>query len=284
MDVELYNKSRKCHSEVHKFDISNNQNEEELLLTLMNDFHFLPYISESVIPSFERLTINKSLPNNNNTTINEVKLLKNPPEKSIKKYGRANLIGKSVLYAAFIFPTVLSENTPEIGDLVTVSDWKLKENDNPLIVYPIFDYYNSKELQLLSEFNRITKDLPENLKDILIVDACMIASAFSKFVEKGKEINYTLSAHLSDKIFNELQNGKIEAIIYPSVKDGVESSNIALKPEVFNQKYKLAQVRECLVISKNKDGIYLQELKRSYNFDEFICWSKGELLDYKIEF
>ncbi len=141
------------------------------------------------------------------------------------------------------------------------------------MVYPVFDFFNTNNIQLKNEFNNSIKNYSQNLKEIIIIDNCLIASYFSKFVERGKEINYTLSAHIADKILNKMYNGKIEAIIYPSVKDRTRSDNIALKPEIFNQKYHLLEVRESRVISKKEGRIFLKVIKTTTKFNtEYIRW------------
>ena len=273
MDTNYLNGFRKLQEKIEKFDLSISPEDEDILLAQLMEVRLLTFGFSKIVPDFQRLTINKSLPENNNTTITEIKFLKNPPEKSVTKYNRANLKNQSVLYATFILPTALSENNPDLGDLVTISYWELIAENNPLIVYPVFDFYKTRNMQLKQEFAKAIKDYPEDLKDVIIIDNCLVASYFSKYVEKGKEINYTFSAHLADKIFNKIHNGKIEAIIYPSVKDVTRTDNIVIKPNVFNSKYKLAEVRESLVISKKNGTILLHELNRTKKFEkEIIIW------------
>ena len=110
-------------------------NEEELnSIRKELDKHELAILcAEKVVPTFKRLTVNKYLPENNNETVNEISLLKNPPAESVKKYGRANLINQSILYGTFILPTALLELNPEVGDIVTVSEWELKNENDALV-------------------------------------------------------------------------------------------------------------------------------------------------------
>ncbi|MGD1046634.1 MAG: hypothetical protein ABR936_15105 [Bacteroidota bacterium] len=273
MDLDYLNDFRKLQQQIEKLDISSSPNEEIIHISLLNDLNLWIFPFTKIVKKFERLTINKSLPGNNNLTITEVKFLKYPPPDSVIKYNRANLKKQSILYATFLLPTILNENNPDKGDLVTISYWELREENTPLVVYPVFDYFNTKNLQLKNEFNKGIQKYPEDLKDIVIIDNCLIASYFSKYIEKGKEINYTFSAHIADRIFNKMYNGKIEAIIYPSVKDITGIDNIALKPDVFDKKYKLVRVKESLVVSKERDSIILHEMKRTKNFDDtFIKW------------
>jgi hypothetical protein len=270
MDNDYFNSFKKLQEDIEKIDISSSQQDEEILVNQLMDLKLFAFGFLKIVPSVQRLTINKSLPDNDNSTITEIKFLKNPPPESVTKYNRANLKNQSVLYATFLLPTALNENNPDLGDLVTFSYWELKKENNPLIVYPVFDFYKTKNMQLKQEFTKGIKNYPEDLKNVVILDNCLVASYFSKYVEKGKEINYTFSAHLADKIFNKIYNGQIEAIIYPSVKDVTRTDNIAIKPDVFNAKYKLVEVRESSVVSKKNGSILLQELKRTKNFDERI--------------
>ncbi len=258
---------------IESFDISETPEEESLLLNFLKNLKLLTLGFEKVVPEFERLTVNKSLPENNNETINEISFLKNPPEDCINKYGRANLRNTSILYAAFCKPTTILENTPEKGDLVTISKWRAKKDNDPLIVYPVFDYFNIKDFQLKTVFNQAINRYSPELKDRFIADTCFIASCFSKKVAKGKEINYTLSAHLADKIFNEIYSGKIEAIIYPSVKDKADTNNIAMKPSVFKEKYELYEVTESRVLGIGNGEVMFQRIKQTTEFeDEIIKW------------
>lgn len=268
MDADYLNVFRKLQEDIEKLDISSSPQDEEILVERLMELKLFFFGFSKIIPDFKRLTINKSLPNNDNSTITEIKFLKNPPPESVTKYNRANLKNQSILYATFLLPTALNENNPDLGDLVTVSYWELKKDNNPLVVYPVFDFFKTKSMQLKKEFIKGIKDYPEGLKDIAIIDSCLVASYFSKYVEKGKEINYTFSAHLADKIFNKIYNGQIEAIIYPSVKDITRTDNIAIKPDIFNARYKLVEVRESVVASKGNGAILLQELKRTKDFDE----------------
>ena len=97
---------------------------------------------------------------------------------------------------------------------------------------------------------------------------------FSKFVGKGKELNYIFSAHFADKIFNEFHEGIVEAIIYPSVQDSGITNNIALKPHVFEEKYMIEEIEEDLVCAKNGLSLLTKRLKSTKKIDPLqrIVW------------
>jgi hypothetical protein len=275
MDSDFINSYKELIKEIKCFDISSTPEDEVGLLQSLNNFSFHMFGFSKIVPKLERLTINKTLPNNCNDTIKEIKYLKNPPKELVTKYNRANLKNQSILYATLHLPTALNENNPDIGDLVTISKWELIINDLPLIVYPAFDFNDSHDLQLKNEFYKAIKHYPEELRESIIIDNCVVASYFSKYVEKGKEINYTLSAHIADRIFKNVDNGnQIEAIIYPSVKDSTRTNNLAIRPEIFNEKYKLMEVIESIVISKLNGSIFLKTIKRTTNFkNNLIKWN-----------
>src|ERR1700722_13376065 len=69
-------------------------------LDLIKDY--LPIVCRHFKPAqLVRVTINKRIPGVGNNRIDKIEHLKYPPEGSVTKYGRCNLIHSSVLYGAF---------------------------------------------------------------------------------------------------------------------------------------------------------------------------------------
>lgn len=81
-----------------------------------------------------------------------------------------------------------------------------------------------------------------------------IADAFTKRIKAGQHLDYIFSAYFSNKILYELENGSIDAIYYPSVKDGLTFENLAIKPHVFDKTYYLAEVFEDFVVQDLESG------------------------------
>jgi hypothetical protein len=187
--------------------------------------------------------------------------------EKLNRYGRANLKNQSVLYASFILPTLIKETNPDVGDLVTISRWKLKNEYTPLIVSPIIDYAKCNDYQLRTEFERALSQLPNEWQKITFQHYCLTAKHFGKYVERGKDINYIFSAHFANKIFHEIYGGKIEAIIYPSVQDSGTTSDIAIKPNVFNEKYEIEEISESVVYLKNGYSLFLKDIKSTQKVD-----------------
>jgi hypothetical protein len=256
--------------DIDKVDLCDTPFDENIIISELKLFNPLCFAFSKVVPFLQRLTINKNLQDNNNETITQLKLLKNPPldvMKKLDRYGRANLKDQSVLYASYIFPTLIKETKPEIGDLVTISKWKLKNDNTPLIVYPVIDYQNCNDSQLRSEFEYALLQQPKEWQEMIFKHYCLISRHFGKYVEKGKEINYIFSAHFADKIFHKIYDGKIEAIIYPSVQDSGISNNIAIKPDIFNEKYEIDEISEEVVFSKGRQSQFLKSIKSTRKVD-----------------
>lgn len=267
MNIELDQTFLKYIEDIDKVDLCTMPFDENEIISELKTFNPLCFAFCKVVPYMQRLTINRNLLNNNNKSITELKHLKNPPSEVLHKYGRANLKYQSILYATYILPTLIKETRPEIGDLVTISKWKLKNEKTPLIVSPIIDYPKCNDYQLKNEFKNGLQKYSAERQKIIFQNHCLIAKHFGKYVEKGKDINYIFSAHFADKIFHEIHDGKIEAIIYPSVQDSGTTSNIAIKPDVFNEKYEIDEICESVVYSNNGYSLFLKAIKSTQKVD-----------------
>jgi hypothetical protein len=264
LKIELDPAFLKYLENIEREDLSSSSVDEGFVISEIKQFKPLLFPFSRIVPEIQRLTINKKLSNNNNETITKLDDLKNPPDEIVKKlnrYGRANLKDQSVLYASFKLQTLVKETNPDVGDLITISKWKLKKEDTPLMVSPIIDYEKCKDYQLRNEFEKALMKEPKGWQEIRFQHYCLIARHFGKYVEKDKNINYIFSAHFANKIFHEIYDGKIEAIIYPSVQDSGATSNIALKPDIFNEKYEIDEITESLVVSNYDHALFLKPIK-----------------------
>lgn len=220
-------------------------------------------------PQLQRVTINKNLPNKKNERINDINKLKYPPSDDVKKYGRANNVGQSIFYGTIdSYLIALNEMKPKVGDLITVSTWRLRD-DESLSVSPIFKItsednitHNELSLRFSIVYQKLlkhhAKEVAEQIEELLQ----FIAECFAKDVEYGNNYDYFMSSYFANKFFSELDNGNVEALVYPSVKVKLKFSNIAIKPEVFDKKYQLLEVEENIIreIPKKKDSGYLSKV------------------------
>jgi hypothetical protein len=251
-----------------------------------NIYFFSCPIFERAYDDLKRITINKYLSGGENKRIEKISFLKYPPSDKVKKYGRSNLINQSVLYATLNNPiTALSEMKPKVGDIITLSKWKLKD-DAMTNVCPIFHVtskdnviHNSISLEFKIDYQNAlrqehSKEIAEQIDEL----QKFIAECFAKDVNYEDRYDYFLSAYFANKILYEFENGFIDAIIYPSVQQSLTFSNIAIKPDVFDKNYYLSEVTEFEIeISPNNsfNGYWMKNPKHAIKFDEsndLIIW------------
>lgn len=231
--------------------------------------------TEGVFPELNRLTINRQILGANKR-INEIKFLKYPPPELVKSYGRCNVPGQSVLYASYGMLNIMSEMKPKMGDLITISTWKPKK-DAPLSFYPIFfnqppdGTINLTMHKYMQEFQRLNKDYPPNLRYMLERLTSFIADAFSRrFPHNSNNLNYLVSAYYANKMLNEYNDAKIDAIFYPSVQQKLAFENIAIKPQVFDEKYELVEVDQSVVVmvpNHRGNGYFTEGISYCKKFD-----------------
>lgn len=225
-------------------------------------FGYIPLPKYECIPArLERLTINESVPPFNNERINEIKYIKYPPVEFVKKYGRCNVLNHSMFYGAFNFLTIMGELKPGIGKAVTHSEWVLKE-DAPLKMFPIFFItkadskgHNSLSLEILDEHEDFTSHFSNSDRKALDMSVEFLAKCFAKDVEHTNHFDYFLSSYISKKIF-DFEEINYDGIVYPSVQLQLEVSNMAIRPDVFDKKFKLRKVGHAInIIEPGKNGI-----------------------------
>ncbi|MGP8216903.1 MAG: hypothetical protein ACLQQ4_15155 [Bacteroidia bacterium] len=228
--------------------------EKQLLLMLD---HTLPFFAHLVLtngfPIITRLTVNRRVLEVNKR-IHEIKHLKYPPPKNVTKYGRCNLPGQSVLYGTFNELIAFNELKPRIGDLVSISVWRMKENE--MIKYcPIFKIppinngtINPRLLEISREYEKKLLEYPEFMRGPINNLVQFIADGFTKRVPDSNHLDYIFSAYFADKIFNDFENNTIDAIYYPSVQNRLSFENIAIKPSVFDRKYDLIEVTDKVIV------------------------------------
>jgi len=266
--------------------------EKQLLLMLDRSLPFFAHLhSKNVFPELIRLTINRNVLGYNRR-IRKISQLKYPPAEKVTKYGRCNLPGQSILYATYPQITAFGEMKPSIGDLVTISHWKLRQPDSLLSFCPIFKNQPKGENMInprTFEYNKIylnkTKDYPTHFRQQMDDLIQFIADGFTREVKPANHLDYIFSAYFSNKILNEFENGTIDAIYYPSVQDGLNSENLAIKPKVFDQMYALSEVHDQVLTNTPETGFrgYFGEgFDRCKKFDvesDGIIWDPNANMD-----
>ncbi len=264
--IENYLESlKKLYFKVGEIDRNISTERESELIKVIKEKFNLPALSFfRLYPSFERLTINRLVPPFENSRIKRIRYLLNPPSHYVENLGRANLRHQSIFYATFLAPTAINELKPEPGDLFTISKWKLIDKNTQLHVYPIFEkqktdlykklksagivkYDEGAELSILYE--GVLKDKSEEERKMIYGIQKFVSKCFSLEVNDSNTSRYLFTAAIADKIFHHNYDGAIEAITYPSIYDSTGVKNIAIKPHILHQKYRLDSVREYELIA-----------------------------------
>lgn len=232
-------------------------------------------VLEGSFPELTRLTINRNVIKKNER-LSKIENIKYPKPEIILKYGRCNKPKQSIFYAGFIKPTILMELNPDVGDLITTSTWKIKD-DRKMVYCPIFlnqptdGTLNPDSFILEQTFDKSIKLYSEEERKLIRYVNQFVADEFSKEVKSSNGYEYFLSAYFSNIILYEVNRGKIDAILYPSVKDKLSSGNIAIKPNVFEKNYILYEVTESIMLNKIPEGnhILLEEkgITRTFDFE-----------------
>jgi hypothetical protein len=75
-------------------------------------------------------------------------------------------------------------------------------------------------------------------------------------VSDNNTSRYLFTAAVADKILYQNFDGAIEAITYPSIHDSTGVKNIAIRPHILHQKYRLDSVREYeLIVNFNGEPV-----------------------------
>jgi len=266
---------------------------EQWLITNLKRFTtdqiFVHLTAEKSFPQIKRLTINEKVrEDRRNDRLIELSQIKyHPFPEKISWYGRANMKKQSVLYAGFDTTTILNEIKPKVGQLFTVSTWRCSDTEK-LTLSPIFKNWmrpdnivNAFYLSTVNNYNRLIKQLPKNIAQVSDELIQFIADAFIKRVEETDEYGYFFSAYFGSFMLNDFEtnDGKpIDAIVYPSVAEDGEFSNVAIKPQVFDRVYPQPyEVEEFLVESTptiDSPGYSAIRCGRTNNFDI----EKGKIL------
>lgn len=239
----------------------NENTSKQIEFLLKYHFIFLTSLTfKKRIDSFLRITINKRVnEDGREQTINEIKKLKYPPDGA-KTNGRANLIGEKILYGTDNIISSLKEVRAENNDVITISTWKLK-SEKALTITPIFknfpyiynESFNLNFIELKKEYDTKLNQNDKYTQDSIDLFVQFLSDCFSKQVHPNNNYDYFLSSYYANRLFNFLQNGEIDCILYPSVQDDFSGINIAMKHDVFDTNYKLEQVQEKIVLLTPQD-------------------------------
>ena len=205
----------------------------------------------------QRVSINRFVRDDKtNNRLYHLEDLKYPPKKVLDKlyYNRASYKNQSIFYGGFGYLQALFENSPNLGDLYTVSTWKQKENTELCYVSIFHDEkVMSSSTIFENDWNHYIdqlEKLDERTRKALEKLFALITFFFIRPVDKSKKIEYLFSSYIANKIFETDHSPKIEAILYPSVPMEFIATNLAIKPEAFDRKFDFIKAEEFIVTHK----------------------------------
>lgn len=241
---------------------------------------------ESNLNPLYRITVNKKIPNNNNSRILHTSQLRNPPRKFVTRYGRANIPGSSVFYASFTSNVACIEISPKKDDLITITKWV---QEKAIWLTPVYrsglilkkstwtqELFNRFETNLNTKFDFETTEYYKYFMNILTEE-------FTKKVLESSDLNYFLSANFANKILFG-NGGHTEAIVYPSVRNDYQNPNIAIKPKAMS-KFRLHSAVEARILtdpSMNKLKWNFEPTSLTRNIDnknQLILWNSNNVSD-----
>ena len=233
----------------------------------------------------KRVSINRTIKEDkSNNRLLSIDDLKYPPAKVIDKlyYNRANYKKQPIFYGGFGKLQALFENMPNTGDLFTLSTWRQKSNTK-LHYAEIFhdekvhrhtDLYKSEWKSYCELLQSLENRKSNALKKLLSLTTYF----FFRPVDPSRKIEYLFSAFLTNKIFEMHFPEKIEAILYPSVQMEYISTNLAIKPESFDDKFEFVKAEEFIVLNRieGKRQIISQKIAEANRIDKSILyWEKA---------
>jgi hypothetical protein len=205
-----------------------------------------------------RITFNKPITNQGRGgQLKKISNLLGPPP-ILSTFNRCNLPGESIFYCALDLNTATWETKPKPNDVITVSEWKIK-NGQQLMINTVFNHPS------INDINKESKDAYEGYlkeKDKLhpnqyeIFDTIIkfVTEEFIKPVPKDKPKEYLFSAQFASNLFIPSKNGlSIEAIWYPSIQRRYGVTNVAILNQIVLQKLDLLSITTYDVVATKYD-------------------------------
>lgn len=161
----------------------------------------------------------------------------NCPSKLIKKPGRLNKKGESLLYTAMEPKTALAEVNLNARDFYSLIVYKAKDNVKMNV---IGGNYNYKNLEIFDE------------KAILVIETYnnFLRDEFSRYVSDGSEFLYLISEIIAKDYFDLPPRSVQDAWYYPSVKNK-SKYNACFRPEIAKD---LLELRGAMICKKTNDS------------------------------
>jgi RES domain len=194
-----------------------------------------------------RVTNNKYLYNGQKVKLQKVTDLVGPPIGK-SNHGRCNLKGESVFYSALDFKTAIWETRPEVGDLITVSEWEIKPGEKlntHYIFHPTLTTTNKESAGAYNAWLQSKKEINPELVEVFDELILFLTEQYMKKVSDNEKENYLFSANYSSRLIQQKpdNNGfKIDAVCYPSVRMEYGLTNLAIFNDCVFDKLQLNKI------------------------------------------
>lgn len=226
-------------SKLNEFDFDNfSQNRYKTYRSLFNDV----FASENLYPilyfPIENIVFSRARINNDKYIFKSVKDLWYPPKEKATA-GRFNKKNEPMFYATHNIATAILEVNPQKGDIVTVLNFKIKQQYvNSLFLS--WKYYAEELMKLLNE------------KDIIRLE--YIIGQSRKIISSERKELYTPTQVFA----SSFRLPELECFIYESISTEFNSLNFAFKPEFIDQEniFEFSSVITYEIISNYEDYKY----------------------------
>jgi hypothetical protein len=185
----------------------------------------------------------------------------NPPAKSVKM-GRCNSEGESIFYCSSDFITTILEVKPEIGNYITIANFKnfYTENVPQFRINAIGKTYLLK----IPNLKNLFKDYV--IKQDQIEMENFLDELFHQNVNEDELYKYKLSVALSHIFMTDGTNikndiFKTDGLLYPSIIRNQESYCFALRPWWVHCYFEISTIQTVQVVEKGNNFIKLKLLR-----------------------
>lgn len=184
--------------------------------------------------------------------LTEINQLLAPPKDKCN-FNRCNIPGQQVLYCSTNEATAYWETKPKVGDVITISLYKLKKDRE--INCSVIGQSKTKNPTIQNKIQQVYYILEEFFVDI-----------YTRPIPRDKPINYLFSSILSsEQLFYPIaSDNNIEAIVYPSVQRHMHGQNFAIRNDIIFEKYDLIEVTTRFIIEQY-ENMRPEETKPPYN-------------------
>ncbi len=203
-----------------------------------------------------RISFNKPITNEGRGgQLKKISQLLGPPEAK-SKLNRCNHPNESIFYAALDINTAIWETQPQPGDVITLSEWKIKEGQK-LICHTIFNHpeIHSVNLDAKKAYEEYIMEMSKaHPKHYEFFDTIIrfITEEFIKPVAKDKPKEYLFSAFFASGLYKPTPNGfRIESIAYPSIQRKYGVTNLAILNSLVLDKLELLAITTHDVLKVN---------------------------------